>query len=99
MAEDFEKEAKLFENSELSHIKEHSQPYMVMNTTNPHKKLPFDLIIPQTDSDLAKREIIMFLIMKKLRYDLMGEDSIMMPDDQMIYGKLSEYNTLFPSYR
>lgn len=55
------------------------------------KEIPFEIVIPSTDAELTKREIYMFLILKKLRYDLSGDDSIMLQDDHKISEKLKEF--------
>lgn len=98
-AEDFEKESRAFENSQIKVVQEKWQYLILLSFMNNSKlKIPWEFTIPNTDSELTKREIYMFLILKMLRYEICPFDSIMMDEEHKFNEKISEFLTLYPSY-
>ena len=84
LADNFEKDCKSYEGSKLSLVEQKHQYLMLLiqGAYNNKLKVPFDHQIPETDEELTKREIIMFLLFKRLRYEILPDESIMMKQEQ-----------------
>jgi len=65
---------------------------------NSKQKIPWEFTIPNTDAELTKREIHMFLIYKMLRYDICPFDTILLDEEHNFNKRVSEFLTLYPSF-
>ena len=98
-SEDFEKEARAFEGSKINLVQEKWQYLILLPFMNNSKqKIPWEFTIPNTDAELTKREIHMFLIYKMLRYDICPFDTILLDEEHNFNKRVSEFLTLYPSF-